>query len=271
MQPRLSDVSVDDATLQYEDDGGGEPLLFIHGAHVADSFLPVSRDPALRDVRRIRYHRRGYGAASRPSAAPDRYFRRAASDAVALLRHVGVDDAHVVGHSSGALVALDVARGAPEAVRSLILLEPTLLSVPSGPHLAEAVASTAETYHSGDPRAAVDRFMALVGGDEWHAEIDRVAPGGPVQAFADAATFFEHELPAVGAWTLDDAALGRAVPILCIRGGDSHPSAAEGVDLLKRRFPHASERVIEGAGHFMLTQKPGEVAEAIREFVRVQA
>ena len=50
--------------------------------------------------------------------------------AVALLRHLGIERAHVVGHSSGGVMALRLALDAPEAVHSLILLEPALMDVP---------------------------------------------------------------------------------------------------------------------------------------------
>jgi len=63
-----------------------------------------------------------------------------------LLAHLRVDAAHVVGHSSGALIALDLACNTPHAVRSLALLEPPLLGVPStGPHMA-ALTPAVERY-----------------------------------------------------------------------------------------------------------------------------
>ena len=51
--------------LEYEPHGEGEPVLLIHGSHVADSFLPLTREVVLADrYRLIRYHRRGFAGSS---------------------------------------------------------------------------------------------------------------------------------------------------------------------------------------------------------------
>jgi pimeloyl-ACP methyl ester carboxylesterase len=55
------------------------------------------------------------------------------------MRHLGIERAHVVGHSSSAIMALQLALDAPDRVLSLALLEPALLAVPSGPYAGEAI------------------------------------------------------------------------------------------------------------------------------------
>jgi pimeloyl-ACP methyl ester carboxylesterase len=51
-----------------------------------------------------------------------------AADAAALLDSLGVPHAHIVGHSTGALIAAQLALDDPEAVHTLILREPTMVS-----------------------------------------------------------------------------------------------------------------------------------------------
>ena len=54
--------------LRYELRGDGEPVLLIHGALIADGFLPFMSEPALIDVfRLVRYQRRGFAGSSRRS------------------------------------------------------------------------------------------------------------------------------------------------------------------------------------------------------------
>src|SRR6478672_11299915 len=53
------------AGLEYEERGDGEPVLLVHGAAIADSFLPLSRQPSLDGFRVIWYRRRGYGGSDR--------------------------------------------------------------------------------------------------------------------------------------------------------------------------------------------------------------
>jgi acyl-CoA synthetase (AMP-forming)/AMP-acid ligase II len=56
--------------LEYEITGSGEPVLLIHGSHVAGSFKPLLAQPALTDeYMLIRYHRRGHLDSS-PATGP---------------------------------------------------------------------------------------------------------------------------------------------------------------------------------------------------------
>src|SRR5690349_17953707 len=79
-----------------------------------------------------------------------------AADARALLRRLGIERAHVVGHSAGGPIALRLALDAPEFVHSLALLEPALMDVPSGPLFAEAVGPAFRIYQAGDKAGATD-------------------------------------------------------------------------------------------------------------------
>ena len=57
-------------TLEYQESGGGEPVVCIHGAFIADTFRSLLAEPDLAGrYRLIAYRRRGYGGSSHP---PDR-------------------------------------------------------------------------------------------------------------------------------------------------------------------------------------------------------
>src|SRR5919107_4405572 len=65
MTQRLDNASLDGAELEYEVSGRGEPVVFIHGAFIADTFRPLLSEPSLRGhYRLILYHRRGYAGSS---------------------------------------------------------------------------------------------------------------------------------------------------------------------------------------------------------------
>jgi len=173
---------------------------------VADAFLPLARETILADrYQLIRYHRRGF-AGSVPHAGPFS-IEAQAQDALALLEALGVARVHVIGHSYGAVTALQLACEAPSAVHSLVLLEPPKTTEPYDRF--EVFEPLIAQHRAGDARGAVDAFMTLVGGPDWRTEVQRTVPGGPEQAEADAATFFEVELPALGAWTFNADQAGR--------------------------------------------------------------
>ena len=165
-------VKVNGVEVAYEVVGRGEPILFIHGAHIADAMRPLAEDPALDRFQRIRYHRRGVGGSGCPPEARATAVALHVDDAVRLLEHLGVERAHVVGHSSGGSIALEIASRHPTRVSSLVLLEPALMMVPSGAAFVDLVTPLVERYEGGDAESAVHGFLALVG-DRELAQCDR--------------------------------------------------------------------------------------------------
>ena len=136
----MEHAKVNGVELAYEVVGSGEPMLLIHGAHLADALQPLVTEPALERFQRIRYHRRGLGGSTCPVDAGPTSVAVQAKDAVGLLDHLGVDRAHVVGTPLGGAIALELAAQHPTRVASLVLLEPALLTTPAGAAFARAVA-----------------------------------------------------------------------------------------------------------------------------------
>jgi pimeloyl-ACP methyl ester carboxylesterase len=62
----MEHAKVNGIQLEHEAVGSGEPMLLIHGAHIADALRPLVAEPALERYQRIRYHRRGLGESTRP-------------------------------------------------------------------------------------------------------------------------------------------------------------------------------------------------------------
>ena len=161
----MQSVNVNGVDLEYEVTGAGEPVLLISPV-IADGFLPLLAEPALADrYQLIRYHKRGWvGSTHTP---PPVSIADHAADAAALLDHLGVRPAHVAGHSSGAAVAAQLALDHPEYVHTLMLLEPSLISVPSLEAFFTQVEPALEAYASGDHAGALAIFMSAVSGLEW--------------------------------------------------------------------------------------------------------
>jgi pimeloyl-ACP methyl ester carboxylesterase len=229
-------------------------------------------EPALKDrFRLIRYRRRGFAGSSRADAPLP--ISRQAADCLALLRQLGVQRAHLVGHSYGGTIALQLALDAPEAVRSLSLLEPGLLDVPSGPKFFEQMEPVVQMYEAGNKAAAVDTFMQAVCGRTYRAAVDGILPGAFEQAVADADTFFGVEMPALEEWTFtqEDAARIKQ-PVLAVLGADSDavfPGFGEGHRLLLEWLPQAKPFVLPRAAHLLQVQNPHDMAAALAAFLTV--
>jgi epoxide hydrolase 4 len=110
-------------------DPAGEPVVLLHG------FPELSHSwrhqlPALAEAG---YHAvapdlRGYGASDRPTAVEAYAAKALVGDVAGLIRALGHESAHVVGHDWGGSLAWGLAGNAPGAVRSL-----TILNAPQGP------------------------------------------------------------------------------------------------------------------------------------------
>ena len=120
-------ATVEDLTLEYVDEGAGEPVVLIHAGLCADWFMPLLGEPALAPYRRIAYHRAGYAGSSHPWGALT--IADHARHCHALMRHLGIDRAHLVGHSSSALMALQTERRRELATLLALGLTPARLTV----------------------------------------------------------------------------------------------------------------------------------------------
>jgi len=106
--------------LAYRVRGSGDPVLLIQGTGLHGEGWRPQVEALAADHRCITFDNRGMGA-SQPLTGP-LTVAQMASDALAVLDACGHRSAHLVGHSLGGLVALQLALLAPRRVRSLALL-----------------------------------------------------------------------------------------------------------------------------------------------------
>jgi pimeloyl-ACP methyl ester carboxylesterase len=262
---------LDGADLEYQVVGSGEAVLLIPPGPLADGFLPFLSEGALAEhYRLIQYHRRGQAGSS--EATPPVSYAEQAADAAGLLSHLGVSRAHVVGHSTGANIALQLALDRPEVVQTLALLEPWLTASPSAPAFFDQAGPPMEAYASGEKETAMAGFISLASGLEWEtsrAVIDDYVPGSVAQAIKDADTFCGVDLPALSAWEFgseDAAAVSQ--PVLSVLGADTGLLFVEGAALLRSWLPNVEDLTVDGAGHLLQIQHPQPVALGIAEFFR---
>jgi pimeloyl-ACP methyl ester carboxylesterase len=262
-------VTVNGVELEYEATGSGESVLLVSPV-LADGFLPLVSESALANgYRLIRYHRRGWAGSTH--TPPPVSIGDHADDAAALLDRLGVKRAHVAGHSSGAAVAAQLALEHPEMVQSLILLEPSLLSVPSGKAFLEQAGPAFEAYGSGDPSRALAVFMTGLSGLDWsacRALLEERMPGAVAQAVRDADTFFGIELPSLAEWEFGaEQAAAIRQPVLSVLGSQTAPLWVEVADFLRSSIPHVEDLRVDGAGHLLHIQRPEPVARGMAEFM----
>jgi pimeloyl-ACP methyl ester carboxylesterase len=261
-------LALDSATLEYETTGSGDPVVCIHGALVADVFRPLMAEPALAGgYRLVAYRRRGYGASSKAEGPVT--IQEQAADCLQLMRRLGLDRVHLVGQSLGGAIGLQVALDAPEAVRSLALLEPALAVGSTGDAYRTALRTGIERYRSEDTSKLVDEFMEARS-PGYRQLLERRLPGAIEQAIADAGTTFEVDTPGLLDWSFGEEDARRLEhPVLSVLGGDSNalwPRFGEVHRLLLDWLPRAQGYILPGATHLLQVEKPAEMAGALAGF-----
>jgi pimeloyl-ACP methyl ester carboxylesterase len=256
-------VQIDGTEVAYHVEGEGEPVMLLHSTAFEPWYEPLARK--LGDFSVLRYTRQpprtGSGGYAPLSLAGD------AATCVRLLDHLGWASAHAVGHSYGALLALQLARDAGSRLRSLALLEPAIRDVPSAPEVLASLAPAIAAYRRGDNQAAVDGFLQSVAGADYRTHLDRALPGALDTSIGRADLFFQAEMPVVQHWTYGPAdAQDVSQPVLNVVGELSVPRFAEGADLVQSWFPHAERYVLPRAGHLLMVQNAPDLAQRLSQF-----
>ena len=148
--------------LSYTVHGEGAPVLLVHGlASGAATLAPVAQALAAAGAQAIAYDRRGYGASGAPEPYGGTTVEEQAEDAAALLGALGIAPALVVGEGFGALIALDLARRHPRAVRAVVLVEPPMfMLVPEATYeLSDERADIEEAVRARGPGAGVETWL----------------------------------------------------------------------------------------------------------------
>ncbi len=262
----MEQLKVDSAVIEYQVQGSGEPVLLIPVGIVADGLgRPLLAQPELASrYRLIHYHRRGYMGSTlgtEPLTIPAQ-----AADAAALLRHLGVSAAHIVGHSIGALIALQLALDAPEIVHSLALLEPPLRMGSGGQvYYERIIVPMLNAYRSGNKRQALDIFADAVFGPNWPSIVEQAVPGGVEQAVKDLDTFIQEQATIEG-WQFGPAqAAAIRQPVLSVLGVRSTPLAKMSRDLLHSWFSQIEDLDLDST-HLLQMQDPRGTARGLAKF-----
>jgi pimeloyl-ACP methyl ester carboxylesterase len=260
---------VDGIELEYELRGAGEPVVLIHWGVGVVWAQPLLDQPALAEgYRLLSYHRTGFAGSSRIDGSVS--MADHAEHCRLLMRHLGIERAHIVGHSSSAMIALQLALDSPDVVQTLVLMEsarPTPATEAQAEFVRAFVEPAVERYRAGDRTGAVDTWCRGVFGPDYLGPLEQGLPGALEQAVAAADTFFLQELPAVQQWSFRQEDASRVThPVLVVLGEHSAPTFRERRDLPLARLPNVEAFDLPAATHLLHAQNPRGTAEGLADF-----
>ena len=217
-------VSANGLSFAYVEEGSGPPVVLVHGSVSDYREWAHQMAPLARRYRVIAYSRRYHWPNPPPGADADASLDRQVDDLAAFIKALGIAPAHIVGHSFGGAVALNLALRHPELVRTLILIEPGVVGVlgnmpEDDPVSKEAQAIRAamkEAFASGDAERIVRTYAAHVAPGEFEKAGTEVRQMLLANAQAFQLDYNSRRPP----FTCDDARRV-VVPALVVFGGRS--------------------------------------------------
>ena len=263
-------LEIDGHRVYVREAGAGEPVILLHGFG-GSSFSWRRVVPGLEAHHRVvtlDFH--GFGWTERPSRL-GAYTREGQTRLVErVMDRLGIESAHLVGHSYGGAIALTLAAERPERIRSLVLV-----------NAARPEISRLRMYTGADwpgvawiiTRSLLNRRMmtdhlresivddSLVTSELVTSYLERLRVQGAARAYRGLTEPVSRQPPA-----LPD--LGRiGASTLLLWGSEDQTFDLEYGRSLADVLPDARFVVIPEAGHLIMEDRPEAVSRAIRDFL----
>jgi pimeloyl-ACP methyl ester carboxylesterase len=261
----------DGVKLYYEDTGTGRPILFIHEFSGDYRAWELQVRYFARRYRCITYNARGYPPSDVPDGV-DRYSqRRAVDDAVDVLNHLAIDNAHVVGLSMGGFAALHFGILYPDRAISIVVGAAGMGAEPDKTaQFREEVEIVARRWES----EGAEKFAPIYGSGPGREQLEMKDPRGFNEFIAQLS---EHSAKGA-ALTLRGVQARRpspfelvsqlermTVPLLIIHGDEDRSCLGTGA-FLKRVIPSAGLMVFPKTGHTINLEEPALFNFALQDF-----
>lgn len=268
----------DGAEVHYVEAGTGFPVILIHGFDHSHYTWRLNQPALAERFRAIALDLPGFGASARTRLA--RFGVRTQAGAVRdFIRELGIDRAHVVGHSLGGTIALRLALEHPEVVDRLVVVDSPI----EAPRLPYGLIRRLVGFGPVGPAIfKAILYYGSVGGRLFRLGLERTYGPDPVPP--DVAGYFERlhrvrgsadtlvailKSPPVDPYLPADLPDLR-VPLLAIWGGADRVVPVRVADRLRQLVPTARVEILPGAGHLPHETRPDEFNRLVLEFLAAQ-
>ncbi len=268
--------ATDGVEIWFEERGVGDPIVFVHefGGEPASWNEQVACLSG--NYRCITYAARGFRPSATPNALEKYGQQQATADVAAVLDHLEINRAHVVGTSMGSFTSLDFTLVHPERVHSL-----TLIGNSSGPRdLTEQ-----ERYRNGwveleirsrersGPRGAVAileqdpayRSLQQKLPEVWHNYAERLGAQSVTGALNILRTLHWNRR---SIWSDEVRLRGIKCPVLLVHGDEDYYLVGETNNYLERVIPKARRIAFAATGHLVNIEQADRFNELLDDHLR---
>jgi pimeloyl-ACP methyl ester carboxylesterase len=258
-------ANVADTSLAYRDSGTGLPVLFIHGHPFNQSMWDPQAAALSSKYRVITFDLRGYGASEAPSTEATT-LETMAADIDALLDHLEIDQAVIVGLSMGGQIAMAFAEQYPKRLAGIVLA--ATFSQADTPEAAVARRAMADRFlQEGSALPGLEMLPKLVA----HGSIKR----DPALA-ANVYAMIAHTPPAGAAAALRGRSRRKdytptlphiSAPALIFVGTEDAYTTVGAATQMQHAIPNSSLAIFEGIGHMPNLEAPDRFNAVLEEFL----
>ncbi|MFM5757880.1 alpha/beta fold hydrolase [Aeromonas hydrophila] len=239
--------------MNFKEQGQGPAVILIHGLFGSLDNLGLLARALGEHYRVISVDLRNHGTSFR---SDDMSYPAQAADILALMDHLGLDQAAIVGHSMGGKVGMQLAKLAPARVSRLVVADMAPVAYPHSRHQNVFAGLNATLAAQPQSRSDAEHILAE------HIEIAGVrqfllksfAKGDDGWQWRFNVPALEENYANIMGWP--DAQSRFEGPALFIKGGDSDYMQPEHTETVMAQFPAAKARVIAGTGHWLHAEKP---------------
>lgn len=240
------------------------PVMLIQGLGMNKNGWTLQRFAMATKFRTIAFDNRAAGRSTIPTQSFT--LEDMADDAIAVMDHHGVRDAHVVGASMGGAIAQIVAVKYPERVRSLTL---ACTACRNQPWRSELLRHWADTAESRGIRQWADESVRWMVGPR---SFRRLAPAlswlGPFATFRPTQGFSQQVAAILDTDDSLVAELARiTVPTLVVVGNQDILTPRADSEEIAERIPHAELVVISGAAHGLMVEHASTFNRIVVDFI----
>jgi 3-oxoadipate enol-lactonase len=253
--------------LYYEEHGDGPPVVLINNFYIVSPIWQNFTGTLAQRNRLISYDLRNQGA-SQPGPEPVR-FADHADDVRALLDHLGIEKAYVLGTSISTLIARDFTLAHPDRVAGLILVGPAFS--PNGSLRRELISrSWLATLVNGGTKALFDHLYPLVFTDQVIHEGGTAAYLALRDNFLSLLSVSSIRENLEASLDIDDSPerlAGITCPTQIIVGDGDFAWSASVLDDALARLPDSRGVTLSRAGHVPFFDDPDGFQQAVQKFI----
>ncbi len=255
----MAETLLNGIKISYSDEGRGQPLIIIGGLNSGRNMWYLQTRVFRRYFRVITFDNRGSGKSGKPAGPYS--IQAMAADTLALMDHLSLARAHLLGVSMGSLIAQEIAINCPHRVQKLILgTSFSRIDDIHGPtpELRQLVSLPLEKRLNPMAALMLNKwfFRALL------------LPLARLKNRSADLNSVRHKLDACMKYGCDDRLAKIKCPVLVIGGTADRVILPASSDEIAKNITQAELVKIKGGSHLLFIENSGQFNRAVLDFLR---